>query len=62
MFHLLLEFLKKAIKKGGCYFLIKGREVRVGGNGLKREGLKLVRNYDYLIKICKLPPHTSRIN
>ena len=31
MFHLFLDFLKKVVKKGGCYFFKKGGEVRVGG-------------------------------
>ena len=45
MFHVFLDFLKNIVKKGDTIFLKKGEEVRVGGDGLKREGLKLVTNY-----------------
>ena len=53
MFHLFLDFLKKLVKKGGeggCYFFQKGGEVRVAGDELKREGLKLVTKYALYVR------------
>ena len=54
MFHLFLDFLKKFVKKdgggGGCYFFQKGGEVRVAGDKLKREGLKLVTKYALYVR------------
>ena len=52
MFHLFLDFLKKFVKKGegGCYFFQKGGELRVAGDKLKREGLKLVTKYALYVR------------
>ena len=45
MFHLFLDFLKKIVKKERMLFFKKRRESQGRGDGLKREGLKLVTNY-----------------
>ena len=50
MFHLFRDFLKKFVKKGGCYFFQKGGEVRVAGDELKREALKLVTKYALYVR------------